>query len=132
MEKQHKNQIGKKKYRIGDLSKALQVKKFVIRFWEKEFELKSDRSEGGQRYYTKEDFDAFHTIKDLLYQQGYTIAGAKLQLKETLSKNITPEKSMTAATKDETEKAIPYIPQDFLDKIKILKDQLSKLKAELD
>lgn len=131
MEKQQRNQIGRKKYRIGDLSRALQVKKFVIRFWEKEFELKSDRSQGGQRYYTKEDFDAFHTIKDLLYQQGYTIAGAKAQLKETLA-TVTPEKSMTAATKDDAEKAIPYIPQDFLDKVQLLKEQLYKLKEELE
>jgi DNA-binding transcriptional MerR regulator len=130
MEKQQKNQIGKKKYRIGDLSRALQVKKFVIRFWEKEFELKSDRSQGGQRYYTKEDFDAFQTIKDLLYQQGYTISGAKAQLQESLKR--TSETQMTAATKDVGEKPIPYIPQDFLDKIKILKEQLSKLKEELE
>ena len=47
--------MSKKKFRIGELAKELQVKKFVIRFWEKEFALSSDRSQGGQRYYTEND-----------------------------------------------------------------------------
>ena len=47
--------MSKKQFRIGDLAEELKVKKFVIRFWEKEFGIESDRSEGGQRFYTSED-----------------------------------------------------------------------------
>lgn len=79
--------MSKKKFRIGELAKDLQVKKFVIRFWEKEFELRSTRSSGGQRYYTEDDFLAFNTIKFLLYKQGFTIAGAKAQLEKMLRKH---------------------------------------------
>lgn len=77
--------MAKRQFRIGDLAKELKVKKFVIRFWEKEFNLKSDRSQGGQRFYTHEDLNIFLTIKDLLYNQGFTIAGAKKQLPEVLA-----------------------------------------------
>jgi len=78
--------MGKKQFRIGDLAKELKVKKFVVRFWEKEFDLKSDRSNGGQRFYTTDDLLQFMLIKDLLYNQGFTIAGAKKQLDEQLKK----------------------------------------------
>ena len=42
----------KRKFRIGELARQLSIEKFVVRFWEKEFNLESDRSEGGQRFYT--------------------------------------------------------------------------------
>lgn len=76
----HKMHMNVRQFRIGDLAKELKVKKFVIRFWEKEFGLKSDRSQGGQRFYTLDDLKTFLTIKDLLYNKGFTIAGAKKQL----------------------------------------------------
>ena len=55
-----KLRMSKKEFRIGELAKELRVKKFVIRFWEKEFGFKSHRSEGGQRFYTQGDFRTFH------------------------------------------------------------------------
>src|SRR5579872_2761340 len=90
MMEQQKMSMGKRQFRIGDLAKELKVKKFVIRFWEKEFNLKSDRSNGGQRFYTKKDFDTFLLIKDLLYSQGFTILGAKKQLDLLLKGDVIP------------------------------------------
>jgi DNA-binding transcriptional MerR regulator len=72
----------KRQFRIGQLAHYLKVEKFVIRFWEKEFEMKSARSTGGQRFYDQKDIERFKIIKELLYQKGFTIAGAKQQLKE--------------------------------------------------
>ena len=72
----------KRQFRIGELAVYLNVEKFVIRFWEKEFEMSTSRSTGGQRFYDENDIEKFSLIKDLLYQKGYTIAGAKQQLKE--------------------------------------------------
>jgi len=86
---QDKVRIEKKKFRIGELAKELNIKKFVIRFWEKEFDLKAYRSQGGQRFYTNEDLITFTTIKTLLYDQGYTIPGAKSQLASILHKKKT-------------------------------------------
>lgn len=74
--------IQKKQFRIGALSKKLNLAKFVIRFWEKEFNIKSIRSTGKQRYYTEQDMEQFKTIKQLLYEKKFTIAGAKNILKK--------------------------------------------------
>ena len=61
-------------------TKLWKIDKFVIRFWEKEFALNSGRSNGGQRFYEEKDFETFQQIKTLLYDQKFTIAGAKKQL----------------------------------------------------
>ena len=121
-----KNQMTKKKFRIGELARELQVKKFVIRFWEKEFGLKADRSQGGQRYYTHDDFKAFNTIKFLLYKKGFTIAGAKTELENILNKKITAatqtdfettEKQRTKTPKQKTAPRIYFfiiVPSNYL------------------
>ena len=70
----------KKQFRIGELAKTLGVERFVIRFWEKEFRFSAHRSEGGQRFYSEKDLLKFTYIKTLLYEEGFTIAGAKKQL----------------------------------------------------
>ena len=82
-----------RQFRIGELSKKLSVEKFVIRFWEKEFNIKPQRSTGQQRFYTEKDFQKFTAIKDLLYHKGFTIAGAKKQL------GSTSNHAMLSATK---------------------------------
>jgi DNA-binding transcriptional MerR regulator len=73
-------------FRIGDLAKKVGVERFVLRFWEKEFKLKSPRSKGGQRFYTLKELETFQTIKHLLYEQKFTIDGARNFIKN--SKNI--------------------------------------------
>jgi DNA-binding transcriptional MerR regulator len=72
----------KRTFRIGQLAQKLGVERFVIRFWEKEFKVSTDRSTGGQRFYTQRDCELFSRIKHLLYTQGFTIAGAKQHLSE--------------------------------------------------
>ena len=83
-----------RKFRIGTLAEKLNVEKFVIRFWEKEFNIKSNRSSGKQRFYSESDFQKFATIKELLYDQGLTIAGAKKQFK---AKPTTSKSSIVAS-----------------------------------
>ncbi len=70
----------KRKFRIGELAEHLAVERFVIRFWEKEFNVKSTRSHGGQRFYDEDDAHLFAIIKELLYNRGFTIAGARKEL----------------------------------------------------
>ena len=76
----------KRQFRIGELAHHLNVEKFVIRFWEKEFDMRTTRSTGGQRFYDDQDIEKFAPIKELLYQKGYTISGAKQQIKERLKR----------------------------------------------
>lgn len=83
----------KKQFRIGTLAKTLNLEKFVIRFWEKEFNIKSARSTGKQRYYTTHDIERFKTIKQLLYEKKFTIAGAKDILQGQINKQIPPHQN---------------------------------------
>lgn len=81
----------KRQFRIGELAHYLNIEKFVIRFWEKEFELRTTRSSGGQRFYDEKDIEKFSLIRELLYKRGFTIAGAKQQLKEHAKRKQAPE-----------------------------------------
>lgn len=84
----------KQQFRIGTLAKELRLEKFVIRFWEKEFNIKSSRSIGGQRYYTAQDLEQFKKIKELLYGKKFTIAGAKEALQNTHAQLIASTRTI--------------------------------------
>ena len=65
-------------FRIGDVAKLCGVEAYVLRFWESEFpQLKPNKSGTGQRLYRKRDVELALRIKQLLYSDGYTIAGAR-------------------------------------------------------
>jgi DNA-binding transcriptional MerR regulator len=65
-------------FRIGDVAKLCDVEPYVLRFWESEFtQLRPNKSGTGQRLYRKRDVEMALRIKRLLYDEGYTIAGAR-------------------------------------------------------
>lgn len=65
-------------FRIGDVAKLCEVPAYVLRFWESEFpQLKPNKGGTGQRLYRRRDVEMAMRIKTLLYDEGYTIAGAK-------------------------------------------------------
>ena len=67
--------------KIGEVAKWLGVKPHVLRYWESEFpSLRPKKNPSGQRIYAKADIDAIVEIKNLLYNQRYTISGAKRML----------------------------------------------------
>src|SRR5437660_876623 len=73
----------KKLYRIGEVSRLADVKPFVLRYWETEFPmLEPVKSISGHRMYRQEDVDMVLKIKRLLYDEGFTIAGARRHLRE--------------------------------------------------
>jgi DNA-binding transcriptional MerR regulator len=68
-------------FRIGEVSKILNVEPYVIRYWETEFRtVKPVRTKTAQRLYRKRDVQELLTIRNLLYTQRFTIDGAKKQL----------------------------------------------------
>ncbi len=68
-------------YRIGEVSRLSGLEQYVLRYWESEFpQLKPNKGKSGQRLYTKKDLDAVLHIKQLLYKDGFTIAGARKKL----------------------------------------------------
>src|SRR5690606_39456909 len=70
-------------YKIGEVSKICGVEPHVLRYWESEFTLlRPTKNRAGQRIYRKKDLELIETIKHLLYDQGFTIAGANQKLLE--------------------------------------------------
>ncbi|HZD33401.1 MAG TPA: MerR family transcriptional regulator [Candidatus Angelobacter sp.] len=69
-------------FRIGEVAKLCKLPTYVLRFWESEFpQLKPVKSSTGQRMYRQRDVESALHIKKLLYDEGFTIAGARQQLK---------------------------------------------------
>ena len=69
-------------YRIGEVSSITGLEPYVLRYWETEFpHLKPEKRKSGQRLYTKKDLDNILQVKQLLYQNGYTISGARKKLR---------------------------------------------------
>jgi DNA-binding transcriptional MerR regulator len=68
-------------FRIGEVSRLTATKTFVLRFWESEFPmLQPVKSPSGHRLYRREDIETVFEIKRLLYEEGFTIAGARKHL----------------------------------------------------
>lgn len=112
----------KKQFRIGQLAENLGVERFVIRFWEKEFDFNAHRSDGGQRFYEEKDLDRFRKIKKLLYEEGFTIAGAKKRLKQGNTKIIASQKTTLPA-----ECQHGSITQEAAKELKTIKEKLKLL-----
>ena len=72
---------GKRYFTIGEVSELCGVKPHVLRYWEQEFpQLKPVKRRGNRRYYQRQDVLLIRQIRSLLYEQGYTIGGARLRL----------------------------------------------------
>ncbi len=86
-------------YRIGEVSEISGVKPHVLRYWESEFGfLSPQKNEGNQRLYSAKDLEKVLLIKKLLYDEKYTIAGAKKKFRETwksLSKDTELKKEFS-------------------------------------
>lgn len=76
-------------FRIGEVSRILDVEPYVVRFWESEFKvIRPERSRSDHRVYRRKDVENLMLIKRLLYNEGYTIAGAKRQLRRIRVENV--------------------------------------------
>jgi DNA-binding transcriptional MerR regulator len=74
-------------YKIGEVSKITSVKPHVLRYWESEFrEIRPYKSRSSQRLYRKRDIELILRIKKLLYEDMFTISGAKRKIRDTTNK----------------------------------------------
>ena len=85
LEPSHNNELpvipGKRYFTIGEVSELCAVKPHVLRYWEQEFpQLKPVKRRGNRRYYQRQDVVTIRQIRALLYEQGFTIGGARQQL----------------------------------------------------
>ena len=102
--------------KIGEVAKWIGVKPHVLRYWESEFpSLKPRKNPSGQRIYAKADIEAIVEIKNLLYNQRYTISGAKKML----------------AHHEEEVLASNPIESSFAQEVKYLKEHIQELLALL-
>jgi len=70
-------------YKIGEVCKICELEPHVLRYWESVFSrLKPMKNRAGQRIYRRSDLELIETIKNLLYEQGYTLSGANSRLLE--------------------------------------------------
>ncbi|MBQ9536715.1 MAG: MerR family transcriptional regulator [Desulfovibrionaceae bacterium] len=112
-----------KLYRIGEAAELLQLKSYVLRFWETEFpQLVPVRTEKGQRLYSEAHIALLRRIKQLLYEQRMTIEGARQVL----------EGAPTVAPPPDS----PQVDQDFveelLDELEVVRSLLAKPEEEAE
>lgn len=87
-------------YKIGEACKILEIQPYVLRYWETEFPfLKPNKSKSGQRVYSDHELNVIRRIKELLYEEGYTIAGAKKKLESELASGGEPKGAKAAPAK---------------------------------
>jgi DNA-binding transcriptional MerR regulator len=99
-------QIQKDFYRIGEVSRMTDLKPFVLRYWETEFPmLEPVKSASGHRLYRAEDVNMVLRIKRLLYDEGFTIAGARRHLRDPQSASDTHASEFQLTSPDDADSA---------------------------
>jgi DNA-binding transcriptional MerR regulator len=112
-------------YKIGEVCKVAEVQPYVLRYWETEFPpLAPNKSGGGQRLYTRREIDIILRIKQLLYSEGFTIAGAKKRLEIEMASPApaaASEPSMpTTVQSKSTDKALGDVKRELTAILRIL------------
>ena len=111
----------KKYFKIGEASRLAGLEPHVLRFWETEFTSLSPKKDSGkQRLYTKQDLQIIFDIKKLLYDESYTIAGAKKKIDEA-----------ALADKTADEKDSPSLDDDLREKLIAIKNGLEEIRDML-
>ncbi|HEV2718514.1 MAG TPA: MerR family transcriptional regulator [Thermoanaerobaculia bacterium] len=104
-------------YKIGEVCRIADVQPYVLRYWETEFpSLTPNKSGGGQRLYTRREIDVILRIKQLLYSEGFTIAGAKKKL-DTEEPSVT-----TTAPPKNVNKALRQIKEELTAILRMLEE----------
>jgi len=110
---------GKLYYRIGEVSRITGVKPYVLRYWESEFRwMAPQKSRSRQRLYRRKDIETILLVKKLLYEERYTIAGARQRLRELAAGQRMEELAKAGAT-------------DPREELRRIRDELAELRALL-
>lgn len=113
-----------KLYKIGEVCKLAELQPYVLRYWETEFpQLAPGKSGGGQRLYTRREVDIILRIKELLYREGFTIAGAKKKLETEMTEPAaTPAPVTDAAPTARTIPDLSHVKKELRAILKMLAD----------
>ena len=101
---------------ISEVADGLNLPQHVLRFWESKFQqIKPLKRGGGRRYYRPEDVKIIHDIKDLLYNQGFTIRGVQKLLRETssasLARSMVAQPQLPISVQQPSPRQAPMAPQ---------------------
>ncbi len=95
-----KKEITKLYYSISEISEMFNVSKSLIRFWESEFDLlRPHKNSKGDRRFTDQNIEQFRTIYHLVKERGFTLLGAKRELKQNKEKISMKRKTVESLTK---------------------------------
>jgi len=119
-------------FRIGDVATLLDVPAYVLRFWETEFpQLKPNKGGTGQRLYRKKDVEMALRIKSLLYDEGYTIPGARQVFKAEAKSSAVEETPAPREATPAAEAARPQLTGRQTAKLHELRAEMMALLADL-
>ncbi len=117
-------------YKIGEVAKFTGVKTHVLRYWETEFSaIRPNKSRSNQRLYRKQDVELILHLKDLLYNQGFTIAGARKKLREKPEPAVV--ESAPAQTAADDQLALPLSGSLDLKVLKEIREDIVHLQNSL-
>src|ERR1700727_3701038 len=85
-------------FRIGEVAELVGVEPHVLRYWEREFRaIRPTKSAKGQRVYSRRDVESLMRVRELLYREGFTIAGAKKKLQRS---GVEPQEARESPVED--------------------------------
>lgn len=115
-------------YTIGEVASLARVKPYVLRYWETEFEqLRPKKTPTGQRAYRKRDVEIALTIKRLMHDEQYTIAGARKRLAELEQEQALDQLDLFKASSSAAGSSLPSVAWDEVKKwLSAAKDILKK------
>ena len=124
-------------FKIGEVAEFAGVKPHVLRYWETEFSsFRPTKSRSNQRLYTRKNLEMAIHLKDLLHNQGFTIAGARKKLREE-SRQKSVKASVPTSVESDDQLLLPLVPgydsrllNEIINDIRILRDSLDKPLSE--
>ena len=120
-------------FKIGEVAEFAGVKPHVLRYWETEFgSFRPTKSRSNQRLYTRKNVELAIHLKDLLHNQGFTIAGARKKLREE-SRQKSVKASVPVIEEADDQMLLPLVPgydsrllAEVIDELRVLRDSLDK------
>jgi DNA-binding transcriptional MerR regulator len=120
-------------YRIGEVARIVGVEAHVLRYWESEFRsIRPQKSRSGQRVYSRHDVERLLRVKELLYTQRFTIAGARRKLKEPSSLPAAASSPVDEAPTQEATNPLLGTVRALRETLLGTRDEIRRLLVELD
>lgn len=120
-------------YKIGEACKLVDIQPYVLRYWETEFPfLSPNKSKSGQRVYSERELDIIRRIKELLYEEGYTIAGAKKKLEGELAEGEDGKPIIVKGESESEESSEEIVDPGLLEELDTAAENVKTLRSGIE